>query len=295
MHISPFKVFRDIAQTSSISRGAEMNDLSQSAASQFLRHLEEELQTDLLDRTTRPLKLTPAGKIYYEACRDMVRRYEEAESEIHSLKVQLAGSVRVASIYSIGLYEMARMKEEFERAHPQADVHLEYMRPEKVVKAIVDDQADLGLISYPGAYRNVKAIPWRLEKMVLVCHPDHPLAKKKSIRPEDLADQEFVSFDTDLSIRKAMDRFFRDHAIPRTVVLEFDNIQMIKQALLINSGISILPEPTVRQEASERRLVALPIEAEGFVRPISILHQRRKAFSPAVAAFLKFLLERSKE
>ena len=92
-----------------------------------------------------------------------------------------------------------------------------------------------------------------------------------------------------------MDRFFRDHAIPRNVVLEFDNIQMIKQALLINSGISILPEPTVRQEASEGRLVALPIEAEGFVRPISILYQRRKAFSPAVAKFLEFLLERTKE
>ena len=172
MHISPFKVFRDIAQTNSISRGAEMNGMSQSAASQFLRHLEADLRAELLDRTTRPLKLTHAGKIYYEVCRDIVRRYEEAKSEIHSLKVQVVGSVRVASIYSIGLYEMARMKERFECAHPQADVHLEYMRPERVVKAIVDDQADLGLISYPGTYRNVKTIPWRLERMVLVCYPD---------------------------------------------------------------------------------------------------------------------------
>ena len=287
--VSPFKVFRDIAQTSSISRGAELNGLSQSAASQFLRHLEKQLQVDLLDRTTRPLRLTSAGRLYYEACRDIVRRHEEVESEIDSLKVQLVGSVRVASIYSIGLYEMARMKEQFEKAHPQADVHLEYMRPDKVVRAVLDDQADLGLISYASPYRNIKAIPWKVETMVLVCHPSHALAKKKSITPEDLADQDFVSFDPDLSIRKAMERFFRDHGIHRNVVLEFDNIQMIKEAVSIGSGISILPEPTVRQEAAEGRLIALPIEAEGFVRPISILHRRGKAFSPAVEEFLKFL------
>jgi DNA-binding transcriptional LysR family regulator len=292
--VSPFKVFRDIAQTSSISRAAELNGLSQSAASQFLRHLEEQLQVDLLDRTTRPLRLTSAGRLYYDACRDIVRRHEEVESEIDSLKVQLVGSVRVASIYSIGLYEMARMKEQFEKAHPQADVHLEYMRPDKVVRAVLDDQADLGLISYPSPFRNIKAIPWKVETMVLVCHPSHPLAKKKSISPEDLADQDFVSFDPDLSIRKAMERFFRDHGIHRNVVLEFDNIQMIKEAVSIGSGISILPEPTVRQEAAEGRLIALPIESDGFVRPISILHRRGKAFSPAVDEFLKFLQEQSK-
>ncbi len=293
--VSPFKVFRDIAQTSSISRGAELNGLSQSAASQFLKQLETQLQVDLLDRTTRPLKLTSAGRLYYEACRDIVRRHEEVESEIDSLKVELVGSVRVASIYSIGLYEMARMKEQFEKAHPQADVHLEYMRPDKVVRAVLDDQADLGLISYPSPYRNIKAIPWKVETMVLVCHPSHPLSKKKSIHPEDLAEQDFVSFDPDLSIRKAMERFFRDHGIHRNVVLEFDNIQMIKEAVSIGSGISILPEPTVRQEAAEGRLIALPIEAEDFVRPISILHRRGKAFSPAVAEFLKFLQEQPKD
>jgi DNA-binding transcriptional LysR family regulator len=160
--------------------------------------------------------------------------------------------------------------------------------------AVLDDQADLGLISYPSPFRNIKAIPWKVETMVLVCHPSHPLAKKKSISPEDLADQDFVSFDPDLSIRKAMERFFRDHGIHRNVVLEFDNIQMIKEAVSIGSGISILPEPTVRQEAAEGRLIALPIESDGFVRPISILHRRGKAFSPAVDEFLKFLQEQSK-
>lgn len=295
MTITHLKLFRDIVQTNSISRGADMNGISQSAASQSLRHMEERLGVDLFDRTTRPFKLTPAGKLYFDACRDIVRRNEEVESQIDSLKQELVGTVRVASIYSIGLYEMARVTETFEELHPQAHVHMEYMRPEKVYQAVTDDQADLGLISYPNPGKDVKVIPWRLEKMVLVCHPDHPLAEKQSVEPADLAGRDFVSFDPDLSIRKATDRFFREHGIQRQVVLEFDNIQMIKEALSIGSGISILPERTVRHEAAEGRLVTLPIEAEGLVRPVGILHRRKKKFTPTAAQFLKYLQEQPQQ
>lgn len=291
MTIEQLKVFRDIAQSTSISRGATMNGISQSAASQNLKHLEKGLGVELFDRTNRPLRLTHAGRLYLTACRDIVRRYEEVESQIEALKKELVGAVRVSSIYSIGLYEMAQITQQFEKLHPQAHIHLEYMRPEKVYQAVVDDQADLGLISYPNPGKEVKAIPWRLETMVVVCHPGHRLAKKKSLKPGDLAGCEFVSFDPDLSIRKAMDRFFREHGVQRSVVLEFDNIQMIKEAVSIGSGISILPERTVRQEVADGKVAALPIEAEGLVRPVGIIHRRKKRFTPLAAQFLKFLQE----
>ena len=293
MNTGHFKVFRDIAQTSSVSRGAELNDMSQSAASQFVRGLEKDLAVALFDRSTRPLKLTRAGKLFYEASRDIVRRYEEVQSQIKSLKGELVGSVRVASIYSIGLYEMRRIREKFEDLHPQAHVHLDYMRPEKVYEAVLDDQADLGLVSYPNPVRRLKVIPWRVEKMVLVCHPSHPLARKLSLEIADLAGLEYVSFDPDLSIRKAVDRFFRERGLPRTVVLEFDNIQMIKEALAIGSGVSILPERTVRQEVTEGRLVTQTVDAKELVRPVGIVHRRKKTFSPTGKAFLKFLQAQS--
>ena len=292
MNSGHFKVFRDIAQTHSVSRGAAINGISQSAASQILKHLENDIGVVLLDRSTRPLKLTPAGRLYFDASRDIVRRYEVMRAEIDSLKGELVGSVRVASIYSIGLYEMRRIREDFEEEHPQARVHLEYMHPEKVYEAVSGDQADLGLISYPTATKKLKVIPWRIEKMVLVCHPRHRLARKRTVEVNDLADQEFVSFDPDLSIRKAMDRFFRERGLLRKVVLAFDNIQMIKEALVIGSGISLLPERTVRQEVTEGRLVAHRIEAPELVRPVGIVQRRRTTLSPTAAAFLQYLQER---
>ncbi|MBH00316.1 MAG: LysR family transcriptional regulator [Solibacterales bacterium] len=291
MRISHLKIIRDISKTKSISRAAGINSISQSAASQLVQQLEKQLNIELFDRTKRPLQLTMAGKLYDSACRDIIRRYGEMESQLEALRQELAGTIRVASIYSIGLYQMARMKEHFERRHTNVQIHLEYMRPDKVYQAVTEDQVDLGLVSYPNPSKDLKIIPWRMESMVLVCHPSHDLARKRSIKPADLENKEFVSFDPDLSIRKALDRFFREQGIHRKIVLEFDNIQMIKEALVIGSGISILPERTVRHEAIEGRLVALPLETDGLERPIGIVHRRTKKFSPAIVRFLNFLQE----
>ena len=295
MNAGQFKVFRDIAQLQSVSRGAEINHVSQSAASQMVRNLEADLGIALFDRTTRPLKLTSAGRMYLDASRDIVRRYEEMRAQIDALKGDLVGAVRVASIYSIGLYEMRRIREAFEELHPQAQVHLEYMRPEKVYEAVSGDQADLGLISYPTATKKLRVIEWRTERMVLVLHPSHPLARKRTVEVEDLAGLEFVSFDPGLSIRKAMDRFFRERGLHRNVVLEFDNIQMIKEALTIGSGVSLLPERTVRQEVTEGRLVTRVIDAQELVRPVGIVCRRGKTFSPTASAFLQYLRDHPRD
>ena len=218
-----------------------------------------------------------------------MRRYEEMEAQIHSLRQELTGGVRVASIYSIGLYELTRVKAEFEKFHPRAHVQLEYMRPEEIYEAVQNDRADLGLVSYPNATRDLRRIDWRLEKMALVCHPSNPLASQRSVGPQDLSRKDFISFDSGLKIRHAIDRYFREHGVQREIAYEFDNIQLIKEALALGQGVSILPERTVRQEVREGRLVALPIEPDGLMRPVGILLHRRKRLSRAAEAFLEFL------
>ena len=291
--IAQLKVFRDIALSRSISQAAELNQISQSAASQSLKSLEKLCGAGLIDRERRPLRLTDAGEIYLDASRDIVRRYEELEASLSTHKRENGSVVRVACIYSIGLSEMARVREEFENVHPGARIQLEYMRPDKIYEALEQDRADLGLVSYPAATRELRSIPWRLETMVLVCHPSHPLAGQSSIRPSGLARTDFISFDRGLQIRRALDRFFREHGVQREVAYEFDNIQMIKEALSLGQGVSILPERTVRQEVAQGRLVAIPIEAEGLVRPVGILLQRRKKLSGMGERFIDFLLSRA--
>lgn len=285
------KLFRDIAQSKSVSRGASLNGISQSAASQYLQEMERRMEVALLDRTTRPLTLTPAGKLFYDLCRDALRREEQFQVQLENLKGSAEGTVRVASIYSIGLSEMSRLQEEFAARFSHAQLHVDYLRPDKVYEAVLADQADLGLVSYPEAAKDLAVIPWREEEMTVAAPPSHPLATKPVLLPADLDGQDFVGFDEELMIRRELDRFFREHSIEIRLAMQFDNIQMIKEAVALGSGISILPARTMQAEIAQGRLVSIPLHAPELVRPVGIVHRKRKRFSHAVQSFLELLIE----
>jgi DNA-binding transcriptional LysR family regulator len=285
------KLFRDIAQNKSISRGATMNEISQSAASQYIQETERRLGVTLLDRTTRPLALTPAGKLFYDLCRDALRREEQFQVQLENLKGLAEGAVRVASIYSVGLSEMSRLQEEFAARFPNAQLHVDYLRPDKVYESVLTDQADLGLVSYPVGTKDLAVIAWREEEMAVALPPSHPLASKAVLLPADLDGQDFIGFDEDLSIRRELDRFLRDQGIEIRIAMQFDNIQMIKEAVALGSGVSILPARTMQAEIAQGRLVSIPLHAPELVRPVGIVHRKRKRFSNAVQSFLELLLE----
>jgi DNA-binding transcriptional LysR family regulator len=286
-----FKLFKDIAQNRSFSRAAAMNGVSQSAASQHVQDLEKTLGTVLLDRSTRPLIVTPSGKLYEDFCRDVLRRKEEFEAALDRLKQQVEGTVRVASIYSIGLSEMAQLEREFAHRQPAGQLAVEYLRPEKVYAAVLADEADLGLVSYPEASREITVIPWRQEKMVLAASPDHPLAQLARVVPEDLNGVEFIGFDEDLPIHREVDRFLREQGVQVAETLHFDNLQMIKEAVAHRAGVSILPARILRDEVMQGRLAAIPIVASELYRPLGIIHRKKKRFHPVAQAFLDLLRE----
>jgi LysR family transcriptional regulator, transcriptional activator of the cysJI operon len=285
------KVFRDIANSKSISRGAGLNGISQSAASQQIQELERRLGLTLLDRSMRPLALTPAGKLFYDLCRDVLRREEEFHVKLENLKGSVEGTVQVASIYSIGLSEMSRLQEQFASRFPNAQLHVDYLRPDKVYEAVLTDHADVGLVSYPVGTKDLAVIPWREEEMTVAVPPSHPLARKPVLLPADLDGLDFIGFDEDLSIRRELDRFFREQGIEMRLAMQFDNIQMIKEAVALGSGISILPARTMQAEIAQGRLVSIPLHAPELVRPVGIVHRKRKRFSRAVQSFLELLLE----
>lgn len=284
------KLFRDIALARSLSRAAAMNGISQSAATQHIQELEKRLGVQLLDRSTRPLGLTAGGKLYAELCRDVLRREEDFVAALDEIKAEAEGTVRVASIYSIGLSEMSHLREEFMRMCPGAQLRIEYLRPDKVYQAVLEDQADLGFISYPEHRRDLTVIPWREERMTVAAYPAHPLARRKILMPKDLDGQDFISFDDEVIIRRELDRFFREHEVAISIVMQFDNIQSIKEAVVLGSGISILPERSIQAEVEQGRLVSIPLNAPELVRPTGIIHRRKKKLNRVGRQFLNLVV-----
>jgi LysR family transcriptional regulator, transcriptional activator of the cysJI operon len=285
------RLIRDVAQHRSVSKAARWNDLSQSAASQALGELERELGVTLFDRSTRPLTVTPAGKAYVDFCRDVIRRHDEMLSALDSIKKQLNATVRLAAIYSVGLSEMSGIEARFAERFADAELQVQYLRPERVWQAVADDEADLGLMSYAESSREVMALPWRDEEMVVAVPPDDPLAAHPSLSISDLDGRSFVAFDEDLPIQQHIDRYMREHDVEVEISLRFDNIEMIKQAVAHGAGISIMPERVMHEDMLQGRLVALPLDPAELFRPVRIVHRRRKVFNEVTTGLLELLKE----
>ncbi len=290
MSLWELKLFKEIAVARSMSRGAAHCGVSQSAASQHVQEVERRLGEPLFDRGKRPLELTDAGRLYAEFCRDVLRREEELEAALQELKGAISGTLRVASIYSIGLSEMSRVQQEFAELHPNAQLEVEYMRPDRIYEAVRNGEAELGLVSYPEPTREIAAIPWRAEQMQIALPPGHPLASRDEVQPRDLNGEHFIGFDEELPIRRELDRFFRTHGVDVQIVMHFDNIQMVKEAVALGSGISILPARTMQAEIVQGRLATVPLRAPELCRPVGIIHLKRKKLTRAAQAFLDLLV-----
>ncbi|MFW5693464.1 MAG: LysR family transcriptional regulator [Thermoguttaceae bacterium] len=291
MNIETLRVYCDVVQHQSFSRGAALNEVSQSAATQSVHRLERHFGVQLIDRGKRPFVVTPEGQVCYEGFREVLELYDSVEARVRSLRMEIAGVVRVAAIYSVGLHHMTRCMQQFMQRYPKAKVRLEYQRPNKVYEQVLGAEVDLGIVSYPTASADLSVAPWRSERMVLACNPDHPLAQHQAITVEHLAGEPFIAFDRDLSIRKEIDRHFRRRSVTVSVAMEFDNIETIKQAVAIGVGVSILPEPTVQMEVQAGLLRAVPLIAPELWRPLGIIHRQRKVFTPTVTKFVELLHE----
>jgi DNA-binding transcriptional LysR family regulator len=296
MQLESLKIFCDVVRWASFSRGAAENGISQSSASQAVLQLENRLGVKLIDRSKRPLVLTPEGKLYYDGCKELVGRYEELENRVRELggRSSVTGTVGVASIYSVGLHHMSQYVKTFEQRYPEASVRLEYLHPAQVVEHVMNEEADLGLISYPRKWPDLVAIPWRDEEMVLAVPPGHRLACRASVDVRELQGERLVSYDGDLAIRRAVDRFLRHHGVDLEIVLEFDNIENIKRAVEIEAGIAIVPEPCLVRELSVGSLAVVRLEGQAihprFHRPLAILHRRHDKPEGAAARFLELLV-----
>ena len=196
------RVFCDVVRHGSISQAASANKVSQSAASQIVLQLEKRLGVQLIDRSTRPLQPTGAGQAYYEGCRNLIEGYLELEASIRRAQTDIAGTVEVAAIYSVGLGDMGHLVEQFGLQHPNAKVHVEYLHPDRVYDKVLAATVDFGLVSFPCKSRELSVLPWREEEMVLTCVPDHQLAQQRAIKVQQLNGERYVAFDRELRIRR---------------------------------------------------------------------------------------------
>lgn len=289
MHIETLKVFCDIIESGSFSYAASQNFVTQSAVSQQVRSLEEKYDCRLIERGRAGVKPTAAGQILYSSSKEIVRKFMELENRLRELGSVIAGSIRVGTVYSVGLHELPPYLTEFLRNYPSVNVHLEYQRANKVYEDLVEGKIDLGVVAYPAKRSQIVTIPFRHDELVLIVPPDHTLAKHNRISVGQLNGQSFVGYERDISTRKACDRILRDYGVRPHYTMEFDNIETIKRAVEIGLGCAIVPKLTVENETARGSLKTIEFQEGPFTRPLAIVHKRGRELSPAARKFVDVL------
>jgi DNA-binding transcriptional LysR family regulator len=291
MQIESLKVFCDLAETESFTKAAQINGVTQSAVSQQISSLERTFKSLLIERSKKKFRLTREGQVLYDYSKQIIQTYESLHSKLQELKDIISGTIRVATIYSIGLHDLPPYIKKFMKVYPTVNVHVEYRRANQVYEDVLGNVVDLGLVAYPVKDAKLEIIPLRKEPLVLICHPQHAFSKLKAIKLKQLVGQKFIGFEPDIPTRKALDKILKEYDVSVNNVMEFDNIETVKRAVEIDAGISIVPRGTITQEISKQTLTALSIEDGDFFRPIAAIYKKNKVLSPAMKQFLTLLKE----
>ena len=291
MQIESLKVFCDLAESESFTKAAQINGVTQSAVSQQISSLERIFKSLLIERSKKKFRLTREGQVLYDYSKQVIGTYEALHSKLQEIKDIISGTIRVATIYSIGLHDLPPYLKKFLKAYPTVNVHVEYRRANQVYDDVIGNVVDLGLVAYPQRDNKLEVYALRKEPLVLIVHPQHAFAKHKSIKLKNLSGQKFIGFEPDIPTRKALDRILKDHAVQVQHVMEFDNIETVKRAVEIDAGIAIVPQGTVLQEVAKQTLAQVSLEDGDFHRPLAAIYKKSKVLSPAMKEFIATLKE----
>ncbi len=289
MQIETLKVFCDLSETESFTKAAQINDITQSAVSQQIRSLENQFRATLIERSKKKFRLTREGQILYEHSKQIIQTYDMLRAQLQELRDVVSGTLRVATIYSIGLYDLPPYLKRFLKTHRTVNVHVEYHRANRVYEDVLSNVCDVGLVAFAVKESRLEVIPLWRDKLVLVCSPRHPLASRESVPLSSLRGERFISFEPDIPTRRAIDKALRAEGVEVQHVMEVDNIETVKRAVEIELGISVIPQSTVATEVRNGTLAQIEIAGADFARPVSAILKKSKVLSPAMKQFLSIL------
>lgn len=289
MQIETFKVFCDLVETASFSRAAELNQITQSAVSQQIRALERAFEVSLIERGKRNFSVTQEGRAFLQASKEILQAYDGLSVRLRELQNVVAGPLKVAAIYSVGLHDLPPYLKKFRTLYPEVALQVEYRRSAQIYAEVLEGVADLGIVAYPQRRSGLVVESHWEDRMVLICHPEHPLAERRRIKLSELDGERFISFEPDLPTRKAVDKVLRAAGVTVQRVMELDNVETVKRAVEVENGISIVPETSVFHEVRTGILAAIDIESAEMWRPLGVIYRRNRPISAPQKQFIATL------
>ena len=281
------EVFLEVARTGNLTVASNELAMSQSAASGALKELESRFDTQLFDRVGKRLKINPAGRTLQTKAEELLQRAEDLESTL--IKKGEFGSIKVGATMTIGNYLFVDMFTEFKQKYPNAKIDLSVGNTRDVVDKVLNYQVDLGLIEGEVNEPDIDVIPWRTDEMILVCSPDHALAKTtEPLTREQLVDLDWIVREKGSGTRQTFERGMYGILQDLNYVLELEQIEAMKRAVTLNLGVSCLSKISVEHELARGDLIELSVKDRRFTRYFYVVLHRDKFLTEDVEKWLDY-------
>ena len=288
--IRSLRIFCDLVETGSFTETAHRNYLTQSAISQHLKALERKFEHRLLERYHQEVAVTSTGALLYDAAQEILKRYGQLEEAMRrTSRNGVAGTLRVGRIYADGFYNLTAYAKVFLRRYPKVDLLLSYLKDAEVYQAVLDERLDLGVVDEPRPHPHLTVTPFMKQRIVLAVPPKHPWARKRRISLKQLDGQPFIL----LQDGSAVKNLLQQARVRVKVTHLLDNIEIAKRAVEVGSGVALVPQVSVANEAKAGRLKPLDLAEGPFERTLGVLSRRGAALSVPAQKFIHTLLSKS--
>ena len=283
------RIFDTLAQHMSITRTAEVLHLTPPAVSIQVKQLAEATGQPLLEQVGKKLYLTTAGKAVASTCRDVSARMERLVQELAAIQGLEKGMLSVA-ILTTAKYFVPLLLGKLSERHPGIEVSLFVGNRKSILDRLAHNQDDLYILGQPPEHLDVVTIPFACNPLVAIAHPQHPLAAKKNISPERLAQEPFIAREPGSGTRLSCEAFFHRHNVTPKVRMELGSNGAIRQTVAGRLGISIIARITVEAEVALGNLAILDVQGLPLERQWHLVYPEHKVLAPAAQAFKDFLI-----
>jgi DNA-binding transcriptional LysR family regulator len=274
MDLRQLEVLQAIAESGSFTAAGRKLHVSQSAISRQIALLEDELGEALFLRVGRQVRMTPAAESLVQLGQRVFQDLRDTVGSITDRTGALRGTLRLAGGMTVCLYVFPPLLKQIKRVHPQLDIRLTVATTGRSVEEIRAGRVDAGLLTLPVDESDLVTVPVMREELLVVTMPTHRLARKRRIAPQELNDEPFILFETGSATRQVIDAFFVTEKIEPTIVMDTENVEIIKAMVKTGLGISIVPYQAIAREVRAGQFFCSRIEGYELVRETGWVYAR---------------------
>jgi DNA-binding transcriptional LysR family regulator len=281
------EIIRAIAETGSFTAAGHKLHVSQSAISRQILLLEDELKEPVFLRVGRRIRITPAGESLLQLSHRVFQDLQETVSTISEKRDSLSGTIRLVGGMTVCLYVFPTLLAEVRRVHPHLDLKVTVGSAERSIAMLRSGAGDLGMITLPVETTDLVSVPVLQEELLVVTAAKHPLSRKRKVLPQDLVGQPFVLFESGSNTRRAVDEFFMTARIEPQIVMETENVEIIKQLVRHGLGITVIPYQAVARDVTQGQLFCARIEGRSLVRETGWIYPKMSRTPRAVQEVIR--------